>query len=98
MIVHDEAGTRNALPSPSLIDALCAMIAGECVTPVRHHRDVAVPGDDDAALPFMPAWQLGAYIGGVRLKPGTHLDLAGAILAYQNHSDRQAIGPARVAN
>lgn len=63
MLVLDQDQTRRALPFPALIDALAAMFAGDVVMPVRHHHDVAVPGEADATLLLMPAWQPGAYIG-----------------------------------
>ena len=63
MLVLSEQQTRDALPFADLIDALAEMFAGDCVMPVRHHHDVAVPGEENATLLLMPAWQPGAYIG-----------------------------------
>ena len=63
MLVLDTDQTRRALPFPALIEALSAMFAGDVVMPVRHHHDVAVPGEANATLLLMPAWQPGAYIG-----------------------------------
>ncbi|MCD2182790.1 ornithine cyclodeaminase family protein [Rhizobium sp. GN54] len=63
MLVLSEQQTRDALPFADLIDALAEMFAGDCVMPVRHHHDVVVPGEENATLLLMPAWQPGAYIG-----------------------------------
>jgi len=60
MLVLDTDQTRRALPFPALIEALSAMFAGDVVMPVRHHHDVAVPGEATATLLLMPAWQPGA--------------------------------------
>ncbi|MDK1376080.1 MULTISPECIES: ornithine cyclodeaminase family protein [unclassified Sinorhizobium] len=63
MLVLDATQTRAALPWDGLIKALGDMFAKGCVMPVRHHHDVAVPGEADATLLLMPAWQPGAYVG-----------------------------------
>ncbi|OAP38809.1 ornithine cyclodeaminase [Sinorhizobium glycinis] len=63
MLVLDTAQTRAALPWEGLVQALHDMFAKGCVMPVRHHHDVEVPGEADATLLLMPAWQPGAYIG-----------------------------------
>jgi alanine dehydrogenase len=63
MLVLDAAQTRAALPWDGLVKALGDMFAEGCVMPVRHHHDVEVPGEADATLLLMPAWQPGAYIG-----------------------------------
>lgn len=63
MLVLDEQQTSRALPWPDLIDAIERVFAGGCVVPVRHHLDVAVPGERDATLLMMPAWIPGKYIG-----------------------------------
>jgi ornithine cyclodeaminase len=39
------------------------MFRSDCVMPVRHHHDVAVPGEANATLLMMPAWAPGDYIG-----------------------------------
>ncbi|MCF3642312.1 ornithine cyclodeaminase family protein [Rhizobium sp. TRM95111] len=74
MLVLDADQTRDALPFPALIEALSAMFAGDCVMPVRHHHAVAVPGEEEATLLLMPAWQPGAHIGVklVTVFPGNH--------------------------
>lgn len=63
MLVLDAAQTRAALPWDGLVTALGDMFANGCTMPVRHHHDVEVPGEADATLLLMPAWQPGAYIG-----------------------------------
>lgn len=63
MLVLSEQQTRDALPFAALIDALAEMFSGDCVMPVRHHHDVAVPGEENGTLLLMPAWQPGAYMG-----------------------------------
>lgn len=63
MLVLDEQQTSHALPWPELIGAIERIFAGGCVVPVRHHLDVAVPGERDATLLMMPAWIPGEYIG-----------------------------------
>jgi len=63
MLVLSAEQTADALPWADLIEAIAAMFAGDCVMPVRHHHDVAVPGHADATLLLMPAWVPGRYIG-----------------------------------
>ena len=63
MLVLNEAETRAALPWGALIKALRTMFREGCEMPVRHHHDVAVPGEAAATLLLMPAWQPGSYIG-----------------------------------
>jgi ornithine cyclodeaminase len=63
MLVLDEIETRSALPWPGLIEAIAAMFKGSCVTPIRHHHHMQVPGESDATLLLMPAWVPGAYSG-----------------------------------
>lgn len=63
MIVLDQTQTRDALPWEPLIGALETMFRSDCHMPVRHHHDVAVPGEPDATLLLMPAWLAGDYIG-----------------------------------
>lgn len=63
MQVLDENETRAALPFDGLIDAIANMFAGDCVTPLRHHHTMSVPGEADATLLLMPAWVPGHYSG-----------------------------------
>lgn len=75
MLILDPNQTRQALPWDALIAALAAMFKTGCVMPVRHHHSVAVPGEADATLLLMPAWQPGAYVGVklVSVFPDNHL-------------------------
>nr|WP_316651101.1 ornithine cyclodeaminase family protein [uncultured Gellertiella sp.] len=63
MLILNRDETCAALPWGALIRAVEAMFAGTCVMPVRHHHEVAVPGERDATLLLMPAWVPGRYIG-----------------------------------
>lgn len=63
MLVLHETETAAALAWGDLIDAIERMFRAPCVMPVRHHHDVAVPGEADATLLLMPAWVPGDYIG-----------------------------------
>ncbi|MFD1747288.1 ornithine cyclodeaminase family protein [Rhizobium helianthi] len=63
MLVLDENMTRAALPFPDLIGAIGAMFASDCITPLRHHHQMEVPGEADATLLLMPCWQPGTYAG-----------------------------------
>ena len=63
MLILDQIQTSRCLGWDALITALAAMFQGDCVMPVRHHHSVSVPGDADATLLLMPAWQPGHYIG-----------------------------------
>jgi ornithine cyclodeaminase len=63
MLVLDHEQTRDALPFEALIDTIADLFAGDCVVPVRHHHDMAVPGEADAVMLLMPAWVPGAYSG-----------------------------------
>lgn len=75
MLILDPNQTRQALPWDALIAALAAMFKTGCMMPVRHHHSVAVPGESDATLLLMPAWQPGAYVGVklVSVFPDNHL-------------------------
>ncbi len=75
MLILDPNQTRQALPWDALIAALAAMFKTGCVMPVRHHHSVAVPGEADATLLLMPAWEPGAYMGVklVSVFPDNHL-------------------------
>lgn len=52
-----------ALPWSALIDALDTAFRDGGEVPLRHHHSVPVPGEPDATLLLMPAWQPGEYIG-----------------------------------
>lgn len=75
MLILDPNQTRQALAWDALIAALAAMFKTGYVMPVRHHHSVAVPGEADATLLLMPAWQPGAYMGVklVSVFPDNHL-------------------------
>lgn len=75
MLVLHEGETGQALKWGELIDAIERMFRSSCVMPVRHHHDVAVPGEADATLLLMPAWVPGDYIGVklVSVFPDNHL-------------------------
>lgn len=75
MLILDPIQTRHHLDWDALIAALSAMFKGDCVMPVRHHHTVGVPGEADATLLLMPAWQPGQYIGVklVSVFPDNHL-------------------------
>lgn len=63
MRVIDATATAAALPWSPLVEALRDMFRTGCEAPVRHHHDMAVPGEPDATLLLMPAWRVGDYIG-----------------------------------
>lgn len=63
MLILDQIQTSRCLDWDALIAALAIMFQGDCVMPVRHHHTVSVPGEADATLLLMPAWQPGQYIG-----------------------------------
>ncbi|MCQ4248562.1 ornithine cyclodeaminase family protein [Pseudomonas stutzeri] len=55
---------RDALPWPSLIEALTDVFSRDDVcSPVRHHHFIDVPGEPQATLLLMPAWIDGEYLG-----------------------------------
>ncbi|MBM3571518.1 MAG: ornithine cyclodeaminase family protein [Alphaproteobacteria bacterium] len=59
----DAATVERVLDDRGLIDALREMFRVGCTVPVRHHHSVAVPGEAEATLLLMPAWQEGGVIG-----------------------------------
>ena len=48
---------------PKLIDALSTQFKNDCCVPERHHHTIQVPGQADATMLLMPAWQTGGRIG-----------------------------------
>lgn len=63
MIAIDEAKVREVLDWDPLIDTIGELFREGCEVPVRHHHTIEVPGDPDATLLLMPAWQIGKYLG-----------------------------------
>lgn len=59
----DSDALVRLLPWPALIDALRDAFAGDVQVPLRQHHTVPVPGEPDATLLLMPAWQPGGVIG-----------------------------------
>lgn len=59
----DASHLRELLPWDVLVESLREMFREGCETPVRHHHQIAVPGEPEATLLLMPAWRSGAYIG-----------------------------------
>jgi ornithine cyclodeaminase/alanine dehydrogenase-like protein (mu-crystallin family) len=63
MLLLSQEETRKALPFAALVEALGEMFKTGCEMPVRHHHDMAVPGEPDATMLLMPAWVPGQYSG-----------------------------------
>jgi ornithine cyclodeaminase/alanine dehydrogenase-like protein (mu-crystallin family) len=63
VLTLDRAAVAAALPYTALVDALDAAFAADFSTPVRAHHSVPVPGEEDATLLLMPAWQAGKALG-----------------------------------
>ena len=59
----DAAEVERRLDFPSLIERLREMFRSGCELPTRHHHTVQVPGQPDATLLLMPAWQVGRHVG-----------------------------------
>lgn len=89
MLLLSDTQTRDALPYDALIDALDAMFRDGCEMPVRHHHDMEVPGEPDATMLLMPAWQPGKYSGVkiVNVTPGNSARNMPAIAAEYLLSD-----------
>ena len=51
------------LATAPLMEALSAMFAEGCTTPVRHAHRIEVPGSADGTLLLMPSWRSGGYLG-----------------------------------
>jgi ornithine cyclodeaminase len=69
MRLFDAAETAAALPYPALIDAIEAAFAAGWTAPTRHHHAMARPGEPDAVLLLMPAWE--RELGGVKIVNAT---------------------------
>lgn len=64
--------TRNSLDFPALVRTLEEAFAGDAEVPVRHHHSIPRPGEQDATLLLMPAWDTNGPTGIkiVRVTPG----------------------------
>jgi ornithine cyclodeaminase/alanine dehydrogenase-like protein (mu-crystallin family) len=58
--------TRRLLPFDELIEALRGGFISGCEVPLRHHHTINIPGEPDATLLLMPAWN-GTELGGIKL-------------------------------
>ncbi len=63
MVFIDAAAVRKYLGWQELIAALEKMFTTGCVAPVRHHHAIHTPGQQEATILLMPAWQTGKYLG-----------------------------------
>lgn len=63
MVFIDAAAVGKYLGWQELIAALKKMFASGCVAPVRHHHAIHTPGQQEATMLIMPAWQTGKYLG-----------------------------------
>lgn len=63
MEIIDADAVDRVLDETALADSLEAMFRDGCEQPVRHHHDVAVPGEANATLLLMPAWRPGDTLG-----------------------------------
>ncbi|HXH01762.1 MAG TPA: ornithine cyclodeaminase family protein [Candidatus Competibacteraceae bacterium] len=63
MLQLDADAVARHLPWPALVEALREGFRAGCEAPLRHHHTVRVPGEPDATLLLMPAWQPGAFLG-----------------------------------
>jgi len=55
--------TIDRLSWGALVPALAEMFRAGCEMPLRHHHQVAVPGEPEATMLLMPAWSPGRYAG-----------------------------------
>jgi ornithine cyclodeaminase len=55
--------TIHALSWDALVPALREMFRQGCEMPLRHHHQLAVPGEPEATMLLMPAWSPGRYAG-----------------------------------
>ncbi len=63
MLHIDADALDRVFDETALADSLGAMFRDGCEQPVRHHHSMAVPGEPDATLLLMPAWQPGESVG-----------------------------------
>lgn len=63
MRIITAADVDRALDYDALVERLRRAFRSGATVPLRHHHDIPVPGEPDAALLLMPAWQDGKYIG-----------------------------------
>ena len=63
MQFFDAATIRARLDWPRMIEAIAAALRADVHAPVRSNHTIEVPGQPDASLLLMPAWQTGNRIG-----------------------------------
>lgn len=63
MLHIDADALDRVFDENALADSLGAMFRDGCTQPVRHHHSMEVPGEPDATLLLMPAWQPGESVG-----------------------------------
>lgn len=63
MLHIDADALDRVFDETALADSLGAMFRDGCTQPVRHHHSMEVPGEPDATLLLMPAWQPGESVG-----------------------------------
>jgi ornithine cyclodeaminase len=61
VVTADEV--ERALGEAELVERLRAAFIAGCVQPIRTHHTIAQPGQPEATLLFMPAWQEGGPVG-----------------------------------
>ncbi len=63
MRIVTAAEVEQALDEAELVERLRAAFIEGCVSPLRSHHDIKLPGAPDATLLLMPAWREGGDIG-----------------------------------
>jgi ornithine cyclodeaminase len=63
MRIISAAEVQGALDFPSLVDRLRQAFRRGAEVPTRHHHTLPKPGEPDATLLIMPAWQTGGQVG-----------------------------------
>ncbi len=63
MRVVAAAEVEAALDYETLVERLRQAFRRDIAVPARHHHRIAVPGEADASLLLMPAWESGRHIG-----------------------------------